>query len=709
MFPFTKDDGTSEFIVSDDSTVVTTQDFETYTEIIRGLNQNVSLQAVQVREKVWFTNGSDAVFTWDGSTRVTLNGEKDGLTDTPDVPKGKYIDFFQERVFIFNLSDNNSGLNFSALTSTNGIVLAPDDQFAWPIDFELDIARGDGTVGTGLKKYRGQLIIFKEKSIHTLFGISEFDYFARATDSQVGTVSQDSIVLLDNLVYFLGRDGIYAFNGQDSVRISDQIVPDVDRIVKDVSLIVTNVWDTNAELIKGQVFITTITASGLVQMRSEDYFPNNIGTAEPTGEQTYVIDQNNQLKVGFLKSSNTFSSNYKGYVWQFSFWGKCENSPCPIRVDITNARTGVLLRYEFVVPITGVFSHITSTSIFRGVQSEYQASDFGSQVVQESSMSITIGRQNPFTSEVFTFYSATETGQSTILLSPITTGQYMSEVSTISTDITAWGAIDTVDTTNEGVIDLFVRTSTSSVNITTQVWVSIAPGSIINAPIINNYIQWVATITSVSTITPTNIDILTIQHIEGEGSNTSTFGNAWDNRLWLAVSTETTGNVPLIYVKSRVTNNPSNAWMLFDNLKIRSFGEFSNNFYAGASTMPTIYRLDFGTNDKGEPIEGEYDTKELMFGSLFSEKIIHELDIDAGKEAGTNVVIGISKDNGSFTNRTIDLNGTGRLLGTVKDLGGISKGKFYTFRISNSQLDKMLNFHTLGIWNTVTEVKTSKR
>src|SRR4029077_1404469 len=105
------------FIVSDDSVVLTTKDFNTYTLIISSLNNAVHLQAAQVRNKVWMTNGSDPVFTWD--TNQVMQ-KLDGNGGLPNVPKFRYLAYDQERVWGLNTSANASLLEWSDVASTNG-------------------------------------------------------------------------------------------------------------------------------------------------------------------------------------------------------------------------------------------------------------------------------------------------------------------------------------------------------------------------------------------------------------------------------------------------------------------------------------------------------------------------------------------------------------------------------------------------------------
>jgi hypothetical protein len=218
---FKASSGTQTFVISDNETVWTTVDFINFTSIITGLNSAYQLRGLVIRDKLWLTNGSDDVRTFDGSTVVVLNG--DGTT--PDVPLGRFIAYHDERVWLYNVPDEMSNAYFSALTDASGNIIDPDDEDAWPASNFLAISDGDADFGTGMLLYRGYLHFFKQFSIWRLVGYDEYTYSRVKTRASVGTRLPESIREGDSLVYFVGLDGIYAFDGEDTTRISDIIDP----------------------------------------------------------------------------------------------------------------------------------------------------------------------------------------------------------------------------------------------------------------------------------------------------------------------------------------------------------------------------------------------------------------------------------------------------------------------------------------------------
>lgn len=218
---FKTSSGTQTFVVSDNATVWTTLDFQTFTPIITGLSSAFQLRGLVVRDKLWLTNGSDAVRTFDGTTVVVL----DGTGGTPNVPKGRYISYHDERVWMYHVPSARSQAAFSALTDSSAAIIAPDNASAWPSSNTLQISEGDADFGTGLLLYNGYMHFFKQYSIWRLVGYDEYTYSRVKTRASTGTRFAESLQVLDSLIHLIGIDGIYIFDGDTTVRISDIIDP----------------------------------------------------------------------------------------------------------------------------------------------------------------------------------------------------------------------------------------------------------------------------------------------------------------------------------------------------------------------------------------------------------------------------------------------------------------------------------------------------
>lgn len=314
---FKSSEGSQRFIVSDNATVWTTTDFVNYTSLITGLSALFQLRAKVIRDKVWFTNGSDSVRVYDGTSVTVLSGTHATLVvqditytsgnsgispskitiayttggtagsevvtvanlsqisvkiqsgvstatqvlaaingsaaalalisaaitgtagnaqtapfgptalsgGTPNVPKGRFIEYKDERVWLYHISGARSSANFSAVGDNAGNAITPDDLAAWPTSNQLQISEGDNDFGTGIKLYRGYLYCFKQYTIWRVTGYDESSYSRVKTRASTGTRFAESIQELDGVLKFIGIDGFYEFDGEETQRISDLIDP----------------------------------------------------------------------------------------------------------------------------------------------------------------------------------------------------------------------------------------------------------------------------------------------------------------------------------------------------------------------------------------------------------------------------------------------------------------------------------------------------
>jgi len=138
------------------------------------------------------------------------------------------------------LSYSSSLPGFRYLEQHSGIMFlaGDDDQLyftmagrPWSVTDSIRVG-GEGAVGkiTGLKSFQGLLVIFKEDSIWTLSGVSVETFSTRKILAGVGCQGGHTIVPVGNLLYFLGEDAFYVFDGSRAAMISDPLQTDlIDR------------------------------------------------------------------------------------------------------------------------------------------------------------------------------------------------------------------------------------------------------------------------------------------------------------------------------------------------------------------------------------------------------------------------------------------------------------------------------------------------
>jgi len=174
------------------------------------------------------TADDDAAPTW-----ATSSG---GTEVTP--PKGKYCHIHNERLWI-----SGSGTYLSEVYWSDAF--NPD--YFLPTDFEK-IRPDDGDEVTFLRDQLGILTIGKTNTIQKFYtdGSTTSDWELSDPISHVGCPAPYSAANTPIGIVYLGRDGIYRFDGQNSQLISDAVTPEIDDIL-----------DTNFEECPGVFFNNT--------------------------------------------------------------------------------------------------------------------------------------------------------------------------------------------------------------------------------------------------------------------------------------------------------------------------------------------------------------------------------------------------------------------------------------------------------------------
>lgn len=128
--------------------------------------------------------------------------------NTTGGPKGKHITLYKDSLFIFGDPDNPSRLYYSGGgDKINDFTIANGGGF-------IDIAKNDGTVGTGLIVFKNTLIVFKEDSIYQFsFDTSGLPQVVQVNPS-VGCIAPRSIIAVENDVFFASRRGIFTVGNE---------------------------------------------------------------------------------------------------------------------------------------------------------------------------------------------------------------------------------------------------------------------------------------------------------------------------------------------------------------------------------------------------------------------------------------------------------------------------------------------------------------
>lgn len=703
IFPFRRETGQTTFLITDSSVTLETANFNMWTFVSSGSNTGTLLTWMQVRNKMWGFNGVDPVITWDGTTKVILDGSK----GTPIVPKFRYGSYYQDRVFGFDISGAASDLQFTDVITTAAEILAPDDPRAWPGTNILHIGQGDGQVGTALWIDHGQLRAGKEFSIYTIYGDRPTNYNPRKEELQDGVVSNESVVSMDGMTNYAGRNGIY----KNSQRITDLIQPDYESVNKDTSKIIQESWELQNDFqIKGSQFYgSTATTSGFLTL---DTLNPNSSIGAGAGGESFIAP------YGIL---GTASDDPPPLQPGTTFYGPFQLTFDNIGLPTVNTYSRLLVNKLAWVysPVGGCTLNFASITIYN-VRSNMSETGIGG-LDGDSRLRVLFGT----TSAISPLFDGTEILNSSITvklegcgfdlaslsnnglthLINSTTGQYISQITTL-TSVTSWGNFDSIRQTNGGTVNYYIRAATSIVNITTQTWQPGSPGGVIPFPIANNFIQWATTMTSVSSITVPTIDNVTINYIQGSGSVSRPFGIQWKNRYWLSTSTNSNYASRTIFVKSISTNKNPDAWMPIEGIPVCSFAKDGAFFYGGSCNSGAVFRLDYGTNFNGSAIQSIYDTPDMIAGDPYFDKDFYKIIVEGTKSSGGTLTLGTSLNQGSFVNTSFSIDGVGRYQ-KIRNITGFH-GKTLRIRLTNMELDKNFIINSLGVIDMKNNVLSEK-
>ena len=162
-------------------------------------------------------NGTDGPYASTDGTSWTSSGTD---LDVGNMPNGKYVKEFHNRIYTAGVSGEPDRLYFSSTPSSGSISWSEGDGY---IDVEKE--EGAGPI-TGLAKVPGYLLIFKERSM------KRWDTNSTHPDSliKIGCPSQDAIVETAQSVFYFNKRGIYQTSGKYPQKISRRIQDIIDAI-----------------------------------------------------------------------------------------------------------------------------------------------------------------------------------------------------------------------------------------------------------------------------------------------------------------------------------------------------------------------------------------------------------------------------------------------------------------------------------------------
>jgi len=167
---------------------------------------------IQYNDKFYMVRKGTTMLEWTGTgTPSAVSGS----------PSGDFCLIHKERIFIF---DSGAAGTLNSRIYFSNVLSATD----WGAGSgSIDIGVGDGDFLVGAAVVHDLLVVFKSKSTWGLYvqGTGKTDWVVRSLNDAIGCVSKYSIRVIENLVYFVGADGIFRSDGTSLKSISDDIQP----------------------------------------------------------------------------------------------------------------------------------------------------------------------------------------------------------------------------------------------------------------------------------------------------------------------------------------------------------------------------------------------------------------------------------------------------------------------------------------------------
>ena len=159
-----------------------------------GLTADGEPQFCTYDDTCYIVNNQDAMMQYNGTALTNVSGSP---------PVTKYVIGISKRLFLANSDTYPYRLRFCGL----------DDYTDWDEDYYIDLP-SKGII-TGLALLLDSLIIYEEDRIWVLYNVAgdPADWSLKEVSTDVGCVSQNSIDIVRNELFFRSRKGVHTFTG----------------------------------------------------------------------------------------------------------------------------------------------------------------------------------------------------------------------------------------------------------------------------------------------------------------------------------------------------------------------------------------------------------------------------------------------------------------------------------------------------------------
>lgn len=711
LYEYAKTNGSKLLIVTDNATIWQTADCVNFSTITTGLNSLGTPRFATIIDKLWITNGYDYPMTWDGATLTTLNGE----SELPSVPKGKYIAWWKDRVWLGNIAGDQSAVYFSAVASPDGTILNPaTSSEAWTnANNVVYFNRGDGSQLHGLKVYRDNLYAFKETGISRLLFQSEFNVNVVKNVTTTGCKFQESIVEMDDgYLRFVGRDGVYRFDGSTVERISTKWNNTFKTFQQpDGQQANYHTWNTAAGWAQG-------TASGLFSAVDK---PNSLSMR--TGGWTTGLNFGFELNdatnwdtldgyalASDVKAFGSYSLKTTLQNWTDSYPGVAitvkDNLGNTLATNSVNANIGswayrwvtwspalatssVYIWFTYSVdtgPGTTVTKTIKYGPVMTGAGDLFDNGGFVSGVKIYGYLGGASGAR----------YTAIDVEEPSG-----ETGASFESQDFKATNLSSWLTFVSNEAANGGTITHYIKTAPTQADLVDVAYATINSGIVVSTTT-ETWVKFKDTITTsdynqVPEIISTDINWLT-----GTATKSLLSGINYKSRYWVAASTTPGGlynDIMMVESKSPVASHTK-----FD-LPVSAMTIWNGYLYGAIGNTAKIARLDYGNTDDGAAITSYWNSRDEIFDNPLAYKSINKVIADyASTPANPALEVALSPDFGvSYSTKTINTSLSGLSRYTTNVNFDANRELQFRSRVKNTQLGIGFRLYGLHPYGTASQ------
>lgn len=319
LWRFDATSGTSYMVIFSSQTMFQTSGDGSCTAIagLSSLSAAGNMECVQALGRLWCTNGTNPVFSWDGTSTQTISG----------APQGELIGSFRNRIIIAKSTGSLTRIRGSGDGDGTDWTLQIPGRSTTP--FSIDIAGlNDGNAVTCLMgEYQNAFVIGRDGDLSALYGNDRRDFVLRRLSNEIGCTEPKSVREKNNSLYWISRRGVEKMTGTTITRASDNIRPTIDEIISAAGNSVSFTDTTQSDFQAGNS-----SASGLGATVSLDYSPGDVSVSSwayvdtssadfVTGPLTYVSTNTVGSITMTQRTSGTFTnagaeSNSNTINWQ---------------------------------------------------------------------------------------------------------------------------------------------------------------------------------------------------------------------------------------------------------------------------------------------------------------------------------------------------------------------------------------------------------